>query len=110
PQLMRDLSGTKNYAIRPGDGIFQHESESSFRQIADRGGGLGTSQKAFGRQHHERLPPAAQDLPAEEMEILGRRRRLDHFEVVFGRELEEPLEARARVLGALAFVAVGKEQ
>jgi len=40
------------------------------------------------------------------VEQLRGRGGLDDLQVVFGAELEEALEARGRMLGALAFVAV----
>jgi hypothetical protein len=44
------------------------------------------------------------------MEVLRRRRWLTDLKVVFGAQLQEPFDAGARVLGALAFVPVRQEQ
>ena len=49
-------------------------------------------------------------LAAEGVEVLRRRGQVADLHVVLGAELEEALEARARVLGALALVAVREEQ
>ena len=43
------------------------------------------------------------------MEVLARRRRVGNRHVAFGAQLEEPLQARARVLRALPFVAVREQ-
>jgi hypothetical protein len=44
------------------------------------------------------------------VEELRDRRGVDHADVVLGRELQEPLEPCARVLGAVALVPVGQEE
>src|SRR5207342_1615777 len=48
--------------------------------------------------------------PPQEMEELARGRAVDDADVVLRRELEEALEARARVLGPVALVAVRQQQ
>ena len=48
--------------------------------------------------------------PAEEMEVLRRRAGRNDADVLLGRELQEALEPRARVLGAVALVAVRQQQ
>src|SRR5207342_1026874 len=48
--------------------------------------------------------------PPQEMEELARGRAVDDADVVLRRELEEALEARARVLGPVAFVAVRQQE
>src|SRR5439155_26187408 len=49
-------------------------------------------------------------LAAQQMEVLRRRRAVRDADVLLRRELEEPLEARARVLGPVALVAVRQQQ
>ena len=44
------------------------------------------------------------------MEEICRRGDVGHLEIIFGAGLEEAFEAGGRVLGALAFVAVGEEE
>ena len=66
-------------------------------------------QQALGRHDDERLAEAAADLAPEQVEILRRRRRDGDLDVLLGAELEEPLEACARMFRALPFVAVGQE-
>ena len=76
------------------------------RKIGERRGGRRMAQQALGRHDDQRLAPRSQHLPPQEVEELGRRRRIDHLHIVFGAELQEALEAGARVLGPLPFVAV----
>ena len=49
-------------------------------------------------------------LPTEQMEILRGRRAIRHPDIAFGAQREKPLETRARVLGALALVAMRQQQ
>ncbi len=49
-------------------------------------------------------------LPAQHVEELRRRRQVADLDVVLGGELQEPLDARARVLGPLPLEAVRQEQ
>src|SRR3989442_6254692 len=44
------------------------------------------------------------------MEVLRRRRAVGHADIALGTERQEPLQPGARVLWALALVAVGQEQ
>src|SRR5207249_4477590 len=68
------------------------------------------AQQALRAHEDERLPEAPVDLAAEGVEVLRRRGQVADLYVVLGAELEEALETRARVLGALALVAVREEQ
>ena len=68
------------------------------------------AQQALRRQHDQRLAPAPQRLPAQEVEVLRRGRGLADLDVVLGRELQEALEAGAGVLRPLPLVAVRQEQ
>ena len=64
----------------------------------------------LGAKMIERGVPLAVDLPAQHVEVLGRRGRVAHLNVVLGRGREEALDPRRRVLRSLALVAVGQEQ
>ena len=68
------------------------------------------AQQALGGEDDERLLDGIPPLPAQEMEVRGGRRRIDHAHVALGAQGQEALDARARVLGPLALVAVGQEQ
>ena len=70
---------------------------------------LGVPQQALRRHHHEGLAEVAADLAAQRVEVLRGRRQVRDLQVVLGAELQEALEPRARVLGALALVAVRQE-
>ena len=67
-------------------------------------------QQALGRHHDERACRRVERLAAEKMEELRRRRAVGDPDVVLRALLQEPLEPRARVLRAVAFVAVRQEQ
>src|SRR5437868_5673918 len=67
-------------------------------------------QHALGSENNQRLAPWTQRLSSQKMKILSGRRRLADLHVVSRRELQKALDARARVLRALTFIAVGKEQ
>ena len=64
----------------------------------------------FGVKQTSGLRVGACDLAAQHVEVLRRGRRVDDPQVVLGAQREEPLDARARVLGALALEAVGEQQ
>ena len=48
-------------------------------------------------------------LPAKDVEILTRRGHIANLDIVLGRQLQEPLDAGARVLRPLALVAVRQQ-
>src|SRR5690606_32163308 len=68
------------------------------------------AEQALRRHDDERLAPGAEDLAAQHVEELGRRRQVADLDVVFRAVREEALEPGARVLGALALVAVRQEE
>ena len=80
-------------------------ASSSSRELA-----CGRRSRLFGRHDDQRALPGAPRLAAEQVEVLRRRGRVGDADVALGRELEEPLQPRARMLGALALVAVRQEQ
>ena len=63
----------------------------------------------FGVIRIERLAEVAVDLPAQDVEVVRRRRAVGDLHVVLGAHLQEALEARGGVLRTLAFVAVRQE-
>ncbi len=65
--------------------------------------------KRFRRHDDQRLAEVAVHLPAQGMEQRGRRRRIEHLDVVVGVELQETLEPRRAVLGPLALVAMRQQ-
>jgi hypothetical protein len=67
------------------------------------------AQQRFRRHHDERLSDLPPHLPPQHVEIICRRRAVDHLHVLFGAELEIALEPRRAVLGPLPFVAVRQE-
>ena len=70
------------------------------------------AQQALRRHHHQRqrIGLQQQRLPPQQVEILRRRGAVGDAHVGVGRRIEEPLETRARMIRALAFVAVRQEQ
>ena len=68
------------------------------------------AQHALGREDDERLAPFAQGLAAEQVEVLRGGGGLADLHVVAGGEVQVALDARAGVLGSLAFVAVRQQQ
>ena len=67
------------------------------------------AQHAFWRENDQRLAPRAARLPSQHVEVLRRSGGLADLHVVFGGELQEAFESRARMLRSLAFVAVGQQ-
>src|SRR5882672_7785925 len=68
------------------------------------------AQHALRRENDQRLTPVAQGLAAEHVKILRGVGRLCDLDIVFRGELDESLDAGARVLRSLALVAVGEKQ
>src|SRR5580704_5746573 len=68
------------------------------------------AEHAFRGEDYERFAPVAQGLAAEQMKILRGVGRLCDLNVVFRGELDEALDAGARVFWPLALVAVGEKQ
>ena len=84
--------------------------ELAVGQIVERRHRQLVTQQLFGVMTISGLRRRAQDLPAEHVKHLRRRRRHAHLHVVLGAQLQEALEARGGMLRALAFVAVRQEQ
>ena len=73
------------------------------------GGRRREAQQLLGRERDERLARALVGLRAQHVEVVCRRGGLDDPHVVLGGQLQVALDARARVVGSLALVAVGQE-
>src|SRR5579863_655542 len=70
---------------------------------------------ALWRKNNQRLADtaaieAAVHLPAQQMEILRGRAGVDHLQVFLGAQNEETLDARTRMFGPLALVAMRQQQ
>ena len=73
---------------------------------------IGWRSRLFGREHHERqrIGVEQQRLAAQHMEVLRGGRAVDDAHVEVGGELQEALDAGARMIRALALVAVRQQQ
>src|SRR6266403_1446686 len=90
--------------------VVDHGPEPALRQLLERRDAELVAEQALRGHQHERLPEGPMHLAAEDVEVLRRRGQVADLHVVLRAELEEALTARARVLGALALVAVREEQ
>src|SRR5262249_39011873 len=88
----------------------EHFPKRTVRELAYWRGSVREAQQTFGRHHDQRLEHTLHGLPSEQVKILRRRRRVRDLYVSSGRELQEPLQPRARMLGSHTFVTVGKQQ
>src|ERR1700722_19502326 len=68
------------------------------------------AQHALGSEDHKRLPPVAQGLAAQQMEILRGIRRLTNLKIVASRELQKAFDAGARMLRSLTFIPVRQKE
>ena len=84
--------------------------EPSVRELVEARRRLLQPQQALRRHHDERSRRRVERLPADEVEVLGGRRAVRDADVLLRGELEEALQARARVLGPVPLVAVREEQ
>src|SRR5207302_474935 len=67
------------------------------------------AQQALGRHQEQGLAELPLELPAEDVEVLRRRRRITDLNVVFGAGLQEPFQPGAGMLRPLALVAVRQQ-
>ena len=67
------------------------------------------AQQRLRRHQDQRLAEVALQLPAQDVEIVGRRREVGDLHVVFGAKLQEALEPRRGMLRPLAFIAVRQQ-
>src|SRR5688572_17621364 len=68
------------------------------------------TQKALGRHDHQRLSPRAQNLAAQAVKVLSGSREIDHLNVFFSGDRQEPLESRAGMFRSLSLEAVGQQK
>ena len=92
-----------------GGGIVEERREAPVGEVGEGRGGRLEPQEAL-RGHHDQRPRGrVERLPAEQVEVLRRGGRVRDPDVLLRRELEEPLEPRARVLGPVALVPVREQ-
>ncbi len=113
-EVVIDLAAAQEDALHLGriDGVVGNDALERARSRGRRAGSTasGCRRSDFGREDDERLAPGALHLAAEHVEELRGRREVADLDVVLGRELQEALDARARVLRPLALEAVRQEQ
>ena len=63
-------------------------------------------QQRLGRHDHQRLAEIAEQLTAQDVEVVGRRGAVCHLHVVVGAELQITLQPRGAVLRPLPFESV----
>ena len=80
------------------------------RKILNVRAGVRMAQHALRRENDQRLAPGAQGLPPQHVKILRGRGRLADLQIVFGRQLHKALDARARMLRALAFIPMRQQK
>ena len=66
-------------------------------------------QQRFRRHQDERLAERAMHLPAQHVEIIGRRRGIGDLDIVLRAKLQITLETRGGMLRALAFIAMRQQ-
>ena len=90
--------------------IVEHRPEAALRELGKRRGRLLQPQQSLRRHYDERPRGGVERLPADQVEVLRPRRRVRNADVLLGGELEEAFETGARVLRAVALVAVREQQ
>ena len=83
--------------------------ETPVSKFLERGHRQPMPQQTLRREGDQRLAQRPNDLPTEHVEDLRGRGRQTDLDIVLRRQLQVALEARRRVLGALAFVAVRQQ-
>ena len=90
--------------------IAQDPAEMAFAdEVADVGNRELVPQQRFGGHQDQRLPEIAQQLPPQDVEIVGRRGAVGDLQIVLGAQLQIALEPRRAMLRALPFEAVRKQ-
>ena len=109
-----DLARAEDDALdgrRIGDErVVEELLERTGGELVDVRTGLLHAQALLGREQHERRVALAVHLAPQQVEVLRRGGGVDELHVVLGGQHEEALDARRRVLGALALVAVRQQQ
>src|SRR6266436_2116575 len=90
--------------------IVDHRSKTPGNEFAKLRSGLRETQQTLGLHQNQRTPFVQLRLPPEDVEVLRRRRRIGYTLIPLRAQLQESLEARARVLRSLSLVAVWKEE
>src|SRR5688572_11693059 len=102
------------HVARPLSRIFvvDERSKTSFGKVAWRGRREWVTEKTFWRQYDERQRVGFEQerLPSQQVKVLSGRRAVGHAHVGIRGDLQEPLDAGARMIRSLSFVAVGQEQ
>src|SRR5215472_10048122 len=106
-QLVPDLAGAENNTLAARYfAVLDHSLEPAAAQLAQGTGRIRMAQHALGRKDDQRLPPASQGLPPQQVEVLSGSGGLADLNVVLGRELQIALDASARMFRPLSFIAV----
>ncbi len=113
-EVVVDLAGAQH---QPRDLLVLHARLGEHRlearalgHVRDRARRLRQAQQRLRRHHHERALLGDARLAAQQVEVLGRRRRARDADVALGGRAQEALQARRGVLRARALVAVGQQQ
>ena len=113
-EVVIDFAGGKDDALDllrlVGERAGEDFVETVIGEVLDLRGGGFEAQHALRRHQDERLFESALHLPPQHMEVLRGRGQVADLDVVLGAKLEEALQPRGGVLGALALVAVREQQ
>jgi hypothetical protein len=90
--------------------VVDHDLEAALGERVDVRGRRREAQEALGCHHDERPCLLDERLAAQQVEVLRRRGHVGDADVPLGGELQEPLHAPTRMLGARALVSVRQEQ
>src|SRR5690625_316744 len=111
-QVVVYLAATENHSLhllRIQLFVTDHRVEMPFGQIFQCGGGQLVTQYPFGTHHNQRTTHGANRLTTQQMEYLRRGRGDTDMSMLFGTRLQEALNARRCMFGALPFVPVGEQ-
>ena len=91
-------------------GLLDHRPELLLGEVADVADRGLVAQHRLRREHDQRPVDAVQRVPAQQVEVVRRRRRHRDRHRALGPQQQEPLDAARRVVGPLALVAVRQQQ
>ena len=114
-QIVVDLPGAQQQTVNVVTPlgrlrVIDHPSEPARHQVLQLRGRRLQPQQTLGRHQHQRSRPRMERLPPQHVKILGGRGWVGHPDVALRRQLQEPFQARARVLRPRPFVAVRQHQ
>src|SRR5688500_1070835 len=113
-QVVVDLAGAHDHALDFSavcdQGVVDHGLEAAIGEVRESRRCSRMTQQTLGSHEDQRPARIHERLTAQQMEILRGGAAVQDLDVVLGGKLEKALEARARVLGPLALVAVREEQ